>query len=71
MSTAPAVVPVATPLPRPKLVVWFLATIIAIHLLALTAFLPYTFVWWGIPVILVGNFIFGSLGINLGYRFKF
>lgn len=67
MSTASAS-PIASPLPRPKLVVWFLITIISIHLLALTAFLPYTFVWWGIPILLVGNFIFGSLGINLGYH---
>ena len=28
----------------------------------------YTFAWWGIPLVLVGNFIFGSLGINLGYH---
>jgi fatty-acid desaturase len=58
----------AAALPRPKLVVWFLVTILVIHLLALTAFLPYTFVWWGLPLIIVGNFIFGSLGINLGYH---
>lgn len=55
-------------LPRPQIVVWFLASIIVIHVLALTAVLPYVFVWWGIPLVLVGNFIFGSLGINLGYH---
>jgi stearoyl-CoA desaturase (delta-9 desaturase) len=57
-----------TPLTRPKLVVWFLVTIVTIHVLALTAFLPYVFAWWGILLVLVGNFIFGSLGINLGYH---
>ncbi len=55
-------------LPRPQIVVWFLASMIVIHVLALTAVLPYVFVWWGIPLVLVGNFIFGSLGINLGYH---
>jgi stearoyl-CoA desaturase (delta-9 desaturase) len=68
VSTAPAVIPVAPVLPRPKLVVWFLATLVAVHLLALTAFTPYVFVWWGIPLVLIGNFIFGSMGINLGYH---
>jgi fatty-acid desaturase len=68
VSTAPAVIPVAPVLPRPKLVVWFLATLVAVHLLALTAFTPYVFAWWGIPLVLVGNFIFGSMGINLGYH---
>ena len=41
-----------------------------VHVLALAALMPfsYTFAWWGIPLVLVGNFIFGSLGINLGYH---
>jgi stearoyl-CoA desaturase (delta-9 desaturase) len=62
--------PVALPatLPRPQLIVWFLATIVSIHLLALFAFVPYVFAWWGILLVLVGNFIFGSIGINLGYH---
>src|SRR4051812_16425913 len=55
-------------MPRPRLVVWFLVTIIVIHLLSLVAFTPYAFAWWGIPLILVGNFVFGSLAINLGYH---
>jgi len=55
-------------LSRPKVVVWFLGTIILIHAMALSAFLPYVFAWWCIPLVLVGNFIFGSLGINLGYH---
>lgn len=53
---------------RPPVILWFLAAIIVLHLLAALAFLPYTFAWWGIPLVLVGNFIFGSLGINLGYH---
>lgn len=51
-----------------QIATWLLATIIAIHLLALTAFTPYVFAWWGIPLVLVGNFIFGSIGINLAYH---
>jgi sn-2 palmitoyl-lipid 9-desaturase len=55
---------------RPRRIGWFLVAIILIHALALASFVPfsYTFAWWGIPLVLVGNFIFGSLGINLGYH---
>ena len=65
MSTAAAPAPPTT---RPRVIGWFLATIILIHVLALAAFVPYAFAWWGIPLVLVGNFIFGSIGINLGYH---
>jgi fatty-acid desaturase len=68
VSTVPATASLSTPLTRPKLVVWFLTTIVIIHLLALLAFLPYVFVWWGILLVLAGNFVFGSIGINLGYH---
>lgn len=83
MSTVPAPTP-ASPAPSPETpshatlaptarakkrrVFWFLAAIVSVHVLVPFAFLPYTFVWWGIPVLLIGNFIFGSLGINLGYH---
>jgi fatty-acid desaturase len=63
-----ATLPTQTPTTRPQIVVWFLITLIVIHLLALFLFVPYAFAWWGIPLVLVGNFIFGSLGINLGYH---
>jgi len=55
-------------LPRPKIVVWFLVALIVIHVVALAALLPYAFVWWGVPLVLLGNFVFGSLGINLGFH---
>lgn len=55
-------------LKRTKVVVWLLFALIGIHVLALSAFLPSIFVWWGIPLVLIGNFIFGSLGVNLGYH---
>jgi len=51
-----------------KVVAWFLIVIIGIHVLALSVLLPSIFVWWGILLVLTGNFIFGSLGVNLGYH---
>lgn len=66
-TTAPAV-PAPIVRAKKRRVFWFLAAIVGIHVLVPFAFLPYTFVWWGIPVLLIGNFIFGSLGINLGYH---
>ena len=74
MSTVPATpAPVpAEPQParaaRKRRVFWFLAAIIGVHLLVPLAFLPYTFVWWGALSLLIGNFVFGSLGINLAYH---
>jgi stearoyl-CoA desaturase (delta-9 desaturase) len=55
---------------RPRRIGWFLIAIVLVHVLALASLVPfsYTFAWWGIPLVLVGNFIFGSLGINLGYH---
>lgn len=64
-SLAPAIV--RTP-HRPKLVVGFFISLVIIHILALTALLPYVFTWWGVAALLVGNFIFGSIGINLAYH---
>ena len=55
-------------LARPKVVVWHLSALISIHVLSLSVFHHSVFVWWGIPLVLMGNFIFGSLGINLGYH---
>lgn len=68
MSTVPAAAPASPLAAPPKRVVWFLVTIVTIHVLALTALLPYVFVWWGVLLVLAGNFVFGSLGINLGYH---
>lgn len=41
---------------------------VALHLLALLAFVPWFFSWTGVVSVFVGNYVFGSLGINLGYH---
>lgn len=39
-----------------------------IHLLALTAFIPWLFTWTGLVLALAGCYVFGTLGINMGYH---
>jgi fatty-acid desaturase len=38
------------------------------HLLALLAFVPWLFSWTGVVLVFVGNYVFGGLGINVGYH---
>lgn len=38
------------------------------HLIALLALLPWFFTWTGLVLMLLGLFVFGTLGINLGYH---
>ncbi|MCS7020841.1 MAG: fatty acid desaturase [Gemmataceae bacterium] len=64
---AAAVPGVSAPIGRQYLP-WFVAVIVLMHATAVLALTPYLFVWWGIPLVWVGNFLFGSLGINLGYH---
>ena len=54
--------------PRPRILRGYLVVLVGMHLAALTALLPYCWTWWSIPILLVGNFVFGSIGINLGYH---
>lgn len=61
------VTPVVAP-PRQKIRPSYLAVVVGMHLLALLAFLPYCWTWWAIPTVLLGNCLFGSLGVNLGYH---
>ena len=69
MNTVPAVArPATAARPRPKLIPGFLAALIVLHLLTSLAFTPYGFSWWGVASLMVGNFIFGSIGINLAYH---
>jgi fatty-acid desaturase len=44
------------------------ASIIAIHVLALAAFVPWLFSWTGLILVLIGHHAFGMLGITLGYH---
>ena len=50
-------------------VVWSYAITVGVyHLVALLAVLPWFFSWTGLILGAVGIFVFGSLGINLGYH---
>lgn len=50
-------------------VLWeYVIPVIFFHLLIPLAFLPYMFSWWGVVWLLVGNYIFTSLGIGAGYH---
>jgi len=42
--------------------------IVGVHLLALLALVPWFFTWTGVVLALLGLFVFGTLGINLGYH---
>jgi stearoyl-CoA desaturase (delta-9 desaturase) len=45
-----------------------LAVIIAIHLLALLACVPWLFSWSGLAWAFAGLYLFGTLGVNIGYH---
>ena len=62
-------------LPKPKCVnaqsriLWtYLIPVIVFHLLVPLAFLPYFFSWWGLLFLPIGNYIFTSMGIGVGYH---
>lgn len=61
-------------LQRPESVVdrkffWsYLGVFIAFHLLLPLALIPSLFTWTGVVLVFVGNYVFGSLGINIGYH---
>lgn len=74
---APIGLQVATPhsaLPLPdavdrRAVVWpYVTAMIAYHLVALLAFVPWFFSWTGVIVCVVGIYLFGLIGINLCYH---
>ncbi|HEY0219733.1 MAG TPA: hypothetical protein VGC26_08225, partial [Afipia sp.] len=41
---------------------------IVIHCLALFALFPWWFSWTGVAVFVIGMFVFGVLGINIGFH---
>jgi len=60
--------------PRPEStldggVFWsYLVVFTVFHLLLPLALIPSLFSWTGVALIFIGNYIFGSLGINIGYH---
>ena len=54
---------------RPFQVLWAYVTILVlIHALSLLVFLPWFFSWTGVVLWFGGHFVFGTLGITLGYH---
>jgi stearoyl-CoA desaturase (delta-9 desaturase) len=45
-----------------------LTTVVALHLLALLACVPWLFSWSGLAWAIAGLYLFGTLGINIGYH---
>lgn len=46
----------------------YASPIILIHLVALLAFLPWFFSWTGVVLAVLGQYVFGGLGMNVGYH---
>jgi fatty-acid desaturase len=54
---------------KPDRITWRWAIAIGIyHLLALLAFVPWFFSWTGVVVALLGFYVFGVLGVNIGFH---
>jgi sn-1 stearoyl-lipid 9-desaturase len=64
--SAPKPVPASRPTWRIK---WrYASPIILIHLAALLACLPWCFSWTGVVLVALGQYVFGGLGMNVGYH---
>lgn len=74
MSTTKAVSRVELPLSRPEAtnplrIYWqYAINLVAVHLLALLALVPWFFSWTGVALCLLGLYVFGTLGINLAFH---
>lgn len=54
---------------QPVQIEWrYAAALLTTHLLALLAFVPWFFSWTGVVAGILGHFVFGMLGINIGYH---
>lgn len=54
---------------NPLQILWpYAVGVVLVHVLALLAFIPWFFSWTGLIVCLLGFYVFGTLGINLGYH---
>ena len=69
---APASLPGRLPAPektRPTRILWeYLAVLTGLHLIALLACLPWLFTWSGVIIAISGHFLFGMMGITIGYH---
>jgi hypothetical protein len=53
-------------------IVWSYAITVGIyHMVALLALLPWFFSWTGVVLVVLGLYVFGTLGINLCYHWSF
>lgn len=61
-------------LPRPEetqplTILWkYVIVLVTVHVLALLAFVPWFFTWSGLVLAILGHFVFGMLGITVGYH---
>ena len=54
---------------RPYRVLWaYTISIVLVHLLALLALVPWLFSWTGVALCIAGHYVFGMLGVTLGYH---
>jgi len=54
---------------KPYVILWpYAIGVVAYHLFALLAFIPWLFSWTGVMLVLFGLYMFGTLGINLCYH---
>lgn len=54
---------------RPTRILWeYVAVLAAVHLIALLAFIPWLFTWSGLVIAIAGHFVFGMMGITIGYH---
>lgn len=54
---------------QPPRVDWLYAGVVTFyHLVALLAFVPWFFSWTGVVLAILGHYVFGALGISLGYH---
>jgi stearoyl-CoA desaturase (delta-9 desaturase) len=52
----------------PKFLWPYLIGLTSVHLLGLLAFIPWLFTWSGLMLAILGHFVFGMLGVTIGYH---
>src|SRR5438128_1641368 len=51
-----------------RLLTGYAISIVAIHLLSLLVLVPWLFSWTGVVLFVAGHYVFGMLGMTLGYH---